>query len=493
MLNKQALQRCIDGTAAERLYLTERDFSLFFTYYYIDYIKYDFAPFHYDMFQDVMDAYNGTYREIAWFIFRESAKTSFAKAILSWTICFKKRKYLNADSFDKENAERTLFDTVLELQTNPRIIGDFGQLYNSKRSMSEVSQKRVSNFVTNNGIRVEAHSTQESVRGRLHVNQRPDWLLLDDFETVKTKESKAYTKQVIDHINEFKAGLDSTALVFYLGNRISEYGSVQTLIDRAKTDNRLLVRNVPVIANNEIMWGAKYTMTDAEAAGTNKVSLEDKKRSLGTQVFNSEMMNLPIDDTTAEFKKEWLKTITDSDVKRMNTRNFGTIDPAYSQKDSADQIGITINHVNRENRWHLRCFGTRQTPKELIETMFNLYERHHLECWGVEEGVFDLVIKEFLDDEMRKRNKFMTIIKLKHSGTNKQTRIRGLLPRYESGSVYHIDHEAVDLEEQLRTFPTGQLDDCLDSAGYQIQIAKPPYEEQQIEEEVAPMYPDIGI
>ena len=32
-------------------------------------------------------------------------------------------------------------------------------------------------------IWVEAHSTQESVCGRKHGEQRPDFLLLDDFET----------------------------------------------------------------------------------------------------------------------------------------------------------------------------------------------------------------------------------------------------------------------------------------------------------------------
>jgi len=46
MLKKEALKKMITGTVQERLYLAEQDFSLFFTYYYLDYIKYTFAPFH---------------------------------------------------------------------------------------------------------------------------------------------------------------------------------------------------------------------------------------------------------------------------------------------------------------------------------------------------------------------------------------------------------------------------------------------------------------
>ena len=90
------------------------------------------------------------------------------------------------------------------MQTNQEYKRDYGEMYNAKRDPNEATQKRINNFVTNNGVRVEAHSTQESVRGRLHGHQRPDFLLLDDFETNKTKDSQAYTKQVIDHISEFK-------------------------------------------------------------------------------------------------------------------------------------------------------------------------------------------------------------------------------------------------------------------------------------------------
>lgn len=145
---------------------------------------------------------------------------------------------------------------------------------------------------------------------------------------------------------------------------------------------------------------------------------------MGSQVFSYEFMNQPVDDSTAEFKKNWIKRITEKEVERMNTRNFGTIDPAYSQKDSADDIGITINKVSSENKWYIKAYGIKMTPFDLINYMFVVWERENLEAWGIEEGVFDLVIKPFLEEEMRKRNKFMTVIKVKHGGIKKETRIR---------------------------------------------------------------------
>ena len=129
-------------------------------------------------------------------------------------------------------------------------------------------------------MRVEAHSTQESVRGRIHGHQRPDCLILDDFETNKTKDSKAYTEQVAQHINEFASGLGATAIILYLGNYITEFGNIQELFNRAKTDNRLRIRAVSVIADSKPTWPAKYAMTTEEAKATGKVSLEDKKIQL---------------------------------------------------------------------------------------------------------------------------------------------------------------------------------------------------------------------
>lgn len=487
------MEKILSGTKEERTYLCSKDFSLFFSYYFLDYVKYPFAPFHFEMFHDVRDLFNDRYREAVWLMFRESAKTSIAKGLVTWLICYGKRRYINVDSFDKENAERILFDIVLELQTNPKIRSDFGELFNSKRDPNEATQKRINNFVTNNNVRVEAHSTQESVRGRIHGHQRPDFLLLDDFETNKTKDSKAYTEQVISHIDEFKAGLDSTAKILYLGNYITEYGSIQSLIDRAKTDQRLLVRNVPVVSGDTIAWPDKYALTDEDAKGTGKVSLEDKKRQLGSQVFSAEMMNQPIDESTQEFFKKNFKYAKLDDVLKQRVRKFVTIDSALSKRAESDRTGVTRNYVNEQNFWHFDAREYRFNSKGLIDLIFMLHDEG-FEKIGLEETAFTEAVEPFFQDECRLRNKYPYVVPLKHGGIMKETRIRGLIPRYEAGTIYHIEGTSTVLEEQLLRFPKAIYDDVMDSAQYQNKIAEPPYPEtDEAEEEDEPKYPDIGI
>mgnify|MGYP007071582981 FL=1 len=99
-----------------------------------------------------------------------------------------------------------------------------------------------------------------------------------------------------------------------------------------------------------------------------------------------------------------------------------------------------------------------------------------------------------MEEEMRKRNKFFTITPLKHHGTKKETRIRALIPRMESKSVFFIG-DTNDLEQEMRVFPRGQHDDIIDSFAYQEDVAFKPHDETTFDvfEEEKPLYPDIGI
>lgn len=464
----------IEGTSDERKFLSENSFGLFCLYYFQRYFQYPLADYHYELFKDCEDLVNGNIRELVWIIYREGGKTTLEKLFIIWCITFKKRLYPNIDAFDKENAERILFDVAFELVNNDRFKADFGVLFSKERGINDIKQNRINNFITENGIRVEAHSTQESVRGRLHLNQRPDLLTLDDFETNKTKTSEAYTKQVRDHITEAMAGLAPNGAILYCCNYLSEYGNVQWLIDRAKTDKNIRVRNIPVMVDGKPTWGGKYAVTDDEAKATGKVSIEDKQRQLGSLVFSYEMMNKPIDDSLSEFRKEYVQFITEKDVLEKDTNCYITIDSAVSEKESADFTGVTINRIDKENKWYIRTYRLKVNSKELIDHLFYLHSTYKPSVFGLEETNFTLAIQPFLQDEMRKRQQFFSVTPLKARGAQKETRIRGLIPRWESKSIFLLG-DNLELIDEMRTFPNGEHDDVLDSLAYQLFIAKKPY------------------
>lgn len=861
----QALERISKMTPQARVMTIKNSQygeELFMGYYFSEYIKYPFAPFHFEMFQDWRDLRDGKIRELAWIVYREAAKSSIAKVLLTKMVCFNERAYLNVDSFDKSNAENFLFDIAQNLLTNRRIISDFGQLYDRKRSTEELTRTRMDNFLTKNNVLVEAHSIAESVRGRIFGHERPSWLChkkgtkmihngewilvenhpsfcisreekgkivslysipdtetvtnehrywckhiplvsvkkttlrkqkdsytgwveakdltshhyighkidytenkkfpkllkyisgkittrdkktgriisaegkflfrdvpefidpdwwwmiglwwgdghlagrvgakdcmigitiantdkvvqekvfkflndrkikystserrgcfqlvfsntvmarwlrtwrtgnsiktppmwvesipigfqknlilgyiaadgyfdkrnksiritsvclpglhsarrilarigisasirngidgkenvdicgttcktqkkydlrfregasilgfnienqkrytypetfikdgflwskvksisdskkeifcpinvdghsyttkfglshncLDDFETNKTKDSLAYTTSTRGHIEEFASGLASNAGILYLGNYITKTGVVQWLMDRAKEDQRIRIRMVPAIENGEPTWPSKYAMTNEEAEKTNKVSLEDKRKQLGTVVFETEMMNNPIGSEYQVFKKEMFHRISLDEVLKKTCRVFLTLDTAISQTKNGDYTGGAINFVDMEGKWNIMAINRRMTPKQLIDFVFEIHNKYHPEQNGIEKTTFQMALKEFFEEEMRKRNQYPVMVDLLHGGKKKEERIRGsLLGRYESGSINHIDGYCEELEQQLLAFPNSVHDDVIDALSYQDQIAQSPF--QQVLTKVTPHVP----
>ena len=464
----------MSGTQRERKFLANESFGLFCIYYFSNYFTYSLAPYHYDFFEDCQDLVSNKIREVAWIAFRESGKTSIAKLFVIWLVATKKRSYINLDSFDKENAERILFDCAYEMVNNKRLQNDFGVLFSKERGIQDIKQNRINNFVCENGVRVEAHSTQESVRGRLHLNQRPDALILDDIETNKTKDSQAYTKQVADHISEAMAGLSTDGFMLYLGNYITEYGNINHIFKRAENDKGIRVRNIPIMVEGIPSWSSKYAITDEEAQKTGKVSIEDKQRQLGSLVFSYEMMNKPIDEMTAEFKKEFAQFQTEDYLKDINTSCYITIDSAVSEKESADFTGVTINRVSSENKWYINTYRLKYNSKDLIDHLFYLHKTYKPTFLGLEETTFTMAIYPFLQEEMRKRQIFFSVTPVKHKGIQKELRIRGLIPRWENKSIFLVGNN-FELLDEMRTFPNGQHDDVLDSLSMQLSQARPPF------------------
>lgn len=335
----------------ERKFICGHSLFLFAVTYFPEYFKYKSADFHQDFFDDFEKLINGELKYGAWIAFAEAAKTSIAKIGLIWINAYRKKKYVNVDSNDKENAERLLFDVVLAMQTNRYLKNDFGDMYNVARSKNEATVKRISNFITAQGIRYEAHSTQESVRGRIHGNQRPDFFLLDDIENSKTIRSVATTQAVVAHYDEVKRGLAPDASMLLLANYLIEEGSVNYVMESTRNSGGI-VRFIPVVdKKGNIAWPDKYVHTDEEAVEANKtlsrdkqkVSLQNKKRELnagGKRAYEVEMMLDPIAAGSAFFDRRLVDLAIEKCIMPTDNKAgfllWGTYNPAHAYAIGAD-------------------------------------------------------------------------------------------------------------------------------------------------------------
>lgn len=219
----------------------------------------------------------------------------------------------------------------------------------------------------------------------------------------------------------------------------------------------------PFRKKGDALWPSKFSVA----------KLERTKQSLGGYEWSSLYQQNPIDEANQEFKREWLQYKTWDEVDSMNTRKFATIDSALSKNAKSDFTGVTRNYVNDLNEWHFKTQRYKISSKQLIDLIFTLHEEG-METIGIEEGAYFSAVEPFLKEEMEERGVYPNVVVLKHGGIMKETRIRGLIPRYENKKVFHIENTCVDLEEEYLRFPKCAHDDCLDAAAYQNQVAAPP-------------------
>jgi hypothetical protein len=286
--------------------------------------------------------------------------------------------------------------------------------------------------------------------------------------------------------------------------RLSPDGAIVLIMTRWHTDDlaaRILagdnahlweVINLPAIATQdepfrskgEALWADHFTLD----------RLEETKADIGIYEWSALYQQNPVASELQEFKPEWFKSKPFEHIEGRMLAKYLTIDTAVSKREEADYTGFVRNYVDRDNNWYFRAHKAKLNSMELIDTIFAMHVSEKFTKIGIEKTTYTMGLKPFIDSEMKKRNIFLPIVELSHNQTAKEIRIRGLIPRYASGSIYHLDNDCKDLEDELITFPRGVHDDVADAAAYQLQLAQQPIKAQvPTTNLVQPFYPDLGV
>lgn len=424
--------------------------------------------------------------------------SSLAKIKIIHSIVYDYKKYILWTSFDEKKAAANLFDVVLQLQTNKKLISDFGQLFYDDNINNEKKshKKSIKEFITKNEVKVQAYSTGQSARGAVFGSYRPDLIILDDIENDKTIVSEPKTEQVIHYIDELFAGLSGDANILILGNRLTNSGSISYVENRFKGDERFIIRDIPVAINGETTWKSKYAMTDEEAKNRNKgiedskskiISLETKKRILGETVYNREMMNKPLSDDMREIRWKWLQNYyTQLNVKDRLRNRYITIDVADTKerenrkvKGKIDYTGIIVVDWDIENYWYVKYAKRRRmNAPELIDEIFRLWEFYKPIKIGIEKKSFEDQVKPYIQQRSEETSIYPVVVELEHGGNRKEDRIRGALQgRLQAGKIKFLSDSNDNTEElrnELYDFPKAEYDDLSDALAYIDQIGNRP-------------------
>jgi len=444
--------------------------------------------------------FRGAKRFLLEIMFRESAKTVWAKIKTIHNICYK-AKYFNIYAcYDKTKAQGHLFDIALELQTNKRLIRDFGQLFYDDRFDKEkkTRKKSIAEFVTANGIKVMAISVGQSTRGLVFGQHRPDFYVLDDFENAKTYRSKVRTASVIEFIDELLGGISVDANVVFLANRIASAGSVSYLETKALQDpKRWTLLDVPVgdPATKKISWPSRFVWTDEEADRINAaipnpklhvVSLEAKQRLLGSTKFMQDFLNKPTSPETQIIKETWIVNSYYTVLPSFKGMTMNLMaDPAAGETAEADEFALSVMGWTRgdQHRYMIESLGWRQlsiTQKAGKIVAYWLKYRQYIDQVGVEvvmnqTSLYQL-LREWVNganvipgyEDIKDRN--MPLIKIDPKGKTKLERVSIHEAKFERGEI-HLQPHMVILKDQLISMPNALNDDRMDTCTYNLEYS----------------------
>lgn len=181
---------------------------------------------------------------------------------------------------------------------------------------------------------------------------------------------------------------------------------------------------------------------------------------MGSYLFANQYQNEVIPEDEQSFRQDWFKYF---DQVPAGCYKFVFVDPAIGQKDHHDYTAIVVVECDHLGVWYVSVANRyRLTPTQLVDKLFQLHAHLNVQAIGIEQVAYQEALLYMIAEEMRRRKVTLPVKGITRNKTSKQTRILGLVPRFEWGHVY-LAHGLTNLEDELLSFPRGSFDDLSDA------------------------------
>lgn len=446
----------------------------------------------------VIDRANGCRRVIA--APRGHAKsTNFTFKNTIHAVLYQYKHYILILSDSSDQAEGFLGDITIELEDNPLIRQDFGNLVGYPWNSSTIK--------TTTDIKVEAIGSGKKIRGRRHRSWRPDLIIMDDVEN----DENVNTKEQRDKLNNWfnkavsKAG-DTYTDIVYIGTLL-HYDSLLAKVLKNPDYKALKYQGVISFAKNKSLWEEweriftnldnEDRKLDAEAFfEANKVKMLEGTKVLweakvsyyqlmvmkvaeGESSFNSEIQNEPIDPNSCLFNEEWFDYYNEVEIdfKAKEFIFIGAVDPSLGKNKRADTSAIIAlaKHIKTGYFYLLEASVERRKPDVIITDILELNRRLKRDFgkgftkFGVETVQFQHFFKEVLAKISAEKGEYLPIEEIPSLG-NKHMRIESLQP-FVKNKYIKFNRRHKTLLTQMQVFPMGANDDGPDGLEMAVKLA----------------------
>ncbi len=241
-----------------------------------------------------------------------------------------------------------------------------------------------------------------------------------------------------------------TGRVINVGTRWCKYDVIQYIKNEQVPPYKVFEMSA-LDENNEPTYPERFS----------KSVLENIKQEQGTYIYSSQYLNQPYDSEKMVFKPEWIKRYNQPPPLE-EMKRYISIDPAIGQKKENDfSIVLAAGITSKRELLTLEYERERYNPSELIEKIFEYFERYNPEAVIIETVAYQQALAHFVEKEAMDRFMYLPIIEYSPS-KSKETRIKGLQPIAQRGKLL-IRPFHRELAKELRDFPYSEHDDISDA------------------------------
>ena len=231
--------------------------------------------------------------------------------------------------------------------------------------------------------------------------------------------------------------------------------------------------------------------------------IEAAKKSMSSFSFRQEYLASFEAAQSDLFKDEWIKYV-DSDDTPSDGAYYIAVDlagfedvskQAANKKKNLDETAIAVVKVC-EDGWYVDTIvAGRWDIKETADKILETAKSYDVRLVGIERGMAKNAVLPYLQDLMRRKNYFLSVIDLTHGNKKKTDRIVWALQgRFEHGRIKLVrDSWNKQFVDQLLNFPNPQVhDDLIDALAYIDQIGITEFTNLIEEEEYEALDPISG-
>lgn len=383
---------------------------------------------------------------------RGFAKTTVVNAAVLFKILFCERKVILYVSETGTHAETQLGNIKRELQVNQLILTVFGPLVPERGDMQ---RSTMDHLETMSGVVVIARGRGSQVRGLNHFGERPDEIVVDDMEdpesvSTEHQRDKALSWLLADLIPVLPRQ-NRSATITMLGTLLHR----DALMMKMANDPRFtVVRFGALDIDENPLWPAHMDLRALEAerrayASAGKLS-----------IFYREFLSQLRSDDDAKFKPSYFEGIVQPIALTDCTARAIMIDPAISEKTSADSTAIAVVGMTAKGKIQLLDLWSKvgALPREQIDKYFELAQLWQCNRHGIEAIAYQTALVHLMREEMFRKHYYFEITEVRHK-TKKTERIEGVLQPRFAGKYIGFQQEFSVLQGQLLDWPSGGFDE----------------------------------